>query len=92
VLHTNVLGSLLATEFNVDPHVRTEITIQALDPSGNATGVLIMSVMPGDNLLTVTDDGGRVYVFQYQPGNTNRFSAPPAHCRLQQQRPRRGDG
>ena len=73
-LFTNVLGNTLSCILPVTLGQRADIRIQAVDASDNATEVLSLAYLPGDKLVAVADDNGRVYVMQIQPDGT--FSAP----------------
>lgn len=63
VLVDTVLGSVLSYDFNLNLHARSDLRIQAVDPFGNTTEILSLSYLPGDGLLAVGNDSGRVYRF-----------------------------
>lgn len=85
VLLTNVLGTTLAYEFILDLHQRADLRIQAVDAFGNESPITPLAYLPGDGLLAVADDGGRVYRFHLL--TNGNFTTPtlltqyPANCR-----------
>jgi RHS repeat-associated protein len=72
-LVTNVLGNTLSCILPINPRQRADIRIQAVDASDNATELLSLAYLPGDKLLAVSDDNGRVYLFHFREDGT--FSA-----------------
>ena len=66
VLLTNVLGNSLSYQFDVNLHDRTDLRIQAADAAGNTTVLFSLAYLPGDGLIAVSDDSGRVYLVQVQ--------------------------
>ena len=65
VLITNLLGSTLSYQFTLDSHQSADIRIQAADASGNLSPILPLVYLPGNEIAAVSDDAGRVYVFNY---------------------------
>lgn len=74
VLLTNLLGTTLAFDLTLNLHQRADIRIQAVDPFGNESAILPLTYLPGDDLLAVANDSGRVYRFQIL--TNGGFSAP----------------
>lgn len=65
VLLTNVVGSTFSYQFSLDYQTPADIRIQAADASGNLSPILSLVYLPGNEIAAVSDDGGRVYVFNY---------------------------
>lgn len=61
----NIREFLLA---GIDPSQRADLRIEAVDASGNVSASQSLLLLPGDRILAVTDDGGRVYV-SYMDGS-----------------------
>src|SRR5579883_363809 len=74
VLVTNVLASTLSYQFAVNLHQPTDIQIQAVDASGNASSIFALIYMPGDDILAAYDGQGRLWTFYEQTNGT--FSPP----------------
>ncbi len=65
VLVTNVSALTLCYMFTVDLHQSMDIRIQAADALGNLSPVLSLVYLPGDEMAAISDDSGRVYLFNY---------------------------
>ena len=70
VLITNVLGSTLSYQFTLNYQTPADIRIQAADASGNLSPVMSLVYLPGNEIAAVSDDSGRVYVFNYLQTNS----------------------
>ncbi len=79
VLVTNLSGSTLSYQFTLNYQSPTDIRIQASDASSNASPILSLIYLPGNEIAAVSDDSGRVYTFNYLVTNsilTNGGFAP----------------
>ncbi len=73
-LLANLLGNVLSYELPINLRPGTELRIQAVDPFDNATDLLPLIFLPGEKLLAVSDDSGRVYTsFVQSDGNFSPF-------------------
>ena len=75
VLVTNVVGNTLSYQFTVDLHQPVDLRIQARDASGNATPVLALAYLPGDQILAFSSDSGQVFVSSYLQTNVFQTNA-----------------
>ncbi len=79
VLITNILASTLSYQFTLNYQTPADIRIQAADASSNASPILSLLYMPGNEIAALSDDSGRVYVLNYLQTNslqTNSGFAP----------------
>ena len=70
VLVTNLTGSTLTYQFLLNYQNPTDIRIQAADASSNASPILSLVYLPGNEIAAVSDDSGRVYTFNYLMTNS----------------------
>ena len=79
VLVTNLSGSTLSYQFSLNYQSPTDIRIQAADASSNASPILSLIYLPGNEIAAISDDSGRIYAFNYLVTNallTNGGFAP----------------
>ncbi len=67
---TNVSGTTLSCQFAIDLHQRTDLRLQAVNAAGGTSDILSLVYLPGDGIVAISDDGGRLYLVQLLANGT----------------------